>query len=47
MILPARFLSTLIIHVTFKVWAYVAYDLWQQLQVASKLESDLRDTVDC
>ena len=24
-----------------------AYDLWQQLELASELESDLRDTVDC
>ena len=24
-----------------------AYDLWQQLVLASELESDLRDTVDC
>ena len=24
-----------------------ASNLWQQLEVASKLESDLRDTVDC
>ena len=24
-----------------------AFDLWQQLELASELESDLRDTVDC
>ena len=29
---------------TLYVYCYWASDLWQQLQLASKLESDLRDT---
>ena len=37
--------ETLILLFTLSVWS--ASDLWQQLELASELESDLRDTVDC
>ena len=45
MMLPVILLSMLMIRLTTK--CDQAFDLWQQLELASELEFDLRDTVDC
>ena len=39
-------LSVLLLSVLMIVLSIQASDLWQQLELASELESDLRDTVD-
>ena len=31
----------------YAIYADQAPDLWQQIELASRLESDLQDTVDC
>ena len=45
--LSAILLSVLMLLLsTLNVKCYKASDLWQQIELASKLESDLQDTVD-
>ena len=45
MMLPVMWVSTLMILI-FTLKSDQVSDLWQQLEMAAELESDLRDTVD-